>query len=103
MGEGTLIDYQLRLFGKRIDWQTRITRFNPPHAFVDVQLKGPYSLWHHVHTFESQGHDTVMVDRVDYDIPFGPLGQAAHALMVRRTLNRIFDYRAHSVDRLLGG
>ena len=52
MGRGTLIEYRLRLHGIPIRWRTKIVVWEPPHRFVDVQLSGPYRLWHHTHDFE---------------------------------------------------
>ncbi|MDZ4694504.1 MAG: SRPBCC family protein [Deltaproteobacteria bacterium] len=100
MQAGTELEYTLRLLGKRIDWKTLIRDFDPPHSFVDVQVRGPYSLWHHRHTFESCNQGTRMVDHIDYDVPLGPLGSMAHVVMVRPMLERIFDYRARIVSQL---
>ena len=69
--------------------------------FVDRQLRGPYRLWHHTHEFEPDGDRTLVRDRVDYALPFGPLGEVAHRLVVARDLRRIFDYRREVVGRLL--
>jgi ligand-binding SRPBCC domain-containing protein len=44
MGVGTLIEYRLRLHGVPVRWRTRIEAWEPPKRFVDVQVKGPYSL-----------------------------------------------------------
>ena len=52
---GTLIEYRLRLHGIPVRWKTRIETWEPPHRFVDVQLSGPYALWHHTHEFEPLG------------------------------------------------
>jgi hypothetical protein len=41
-------------------------------------------------------------DIVHYGLPLGPLGQLAHPLLVRRDLERIFDYRHAAVTRVLG-
>jgi ligand-binding SRPBCC domain-containing protein len=97
---GTLIDYTLRLHGIPLRWRTEITEWEPPHKFVDHQISGPYSLWHHEHTFKPDGPTaTIMRDRVTYRLPLGFLGRAAHALLVKRDVARIFDYRAEYIAR----
>jgi len=102
LAAGSLLDYKLRLHGVPVRWQTRIEIWEPPLRFVDVQLKGPYSLWEHTHLFEAVGEGaSVIHDRVRYAIPLGPLGALADALFVRRDLRRIFDYRAEAVARHL--
>ena len=101
MGAGTLIRYRLRVHGVPLRWLTQIAAWEPPHRFVDEQLDGPYALWHHTHTFKPAGEETIMRDVVRYRIGFGALGGLADALVVRRDLERIFDYRAERVPRLL--
>lgn len=102
MRAGTLIDYRLRLRGIPLRWRTRIEVWDPPRRFVDVQLRGPYDLWEHTHTFIPDGPDAVLIaDRVRYALPLGPFGEIAHTLLVRRDLERIFDHRHGAVARLL--
>jgi len=102
MGVGTLIEYRLRLHRVPVRWRTRIEVWDPPHRFVDAQIKGPYSLWEHTHSFEADGPGaTIIEDRVRYSIPFGPLGNLADRLLVRRDLRQIFDYRRDAVTREL--
>ena len=69
------------LRGVRVTWLTLIQEWDPPHRFVDVQVRGPYALWHHTHEFERASGDgaTLMRDTVRYAIGFGPLGALAHA------------------------
>jgi ligand-binding SRPBCC domain-containing protein len=103
MRAGTLIDYRLRLRGIPLRWRTRIDVWEPTRRFVDVQLRGPYALWEHTHTFIPDGDEAVVIaDRVRYALPFGPLGELAHLVTVRRDLERIFDHRRGAVARLLG-
>jgi ligand-binding SRPBCC domain-containing protein len=97
MQAGTLIDYELRLYGVRFRWQTRIETFEPVSSFTDIQLSGPYHRWHHRHQFIEVPGGTEIRDRVDYELPFGLLGRVARWLFVRRALNRIFDYRNTSI------
>lgn len=102
MGVGTLIEYRLRLHRVPVRWRTRITVWEPPRRFVDMQIKGPYSLWEHTHTFEEVGPGaTIIRDHVRYSIPFGPLGELADRLLVQRDLKQIFDYRRDAVAREL--
>lgn len=93
MRAGTLIDYRLRLFGIPFHWRTRIETFEPDVRFTDVQVRGPYRRWHHLHEFFTTADGTQVVDTVDYVLPLGPVGALAHALFVRLTLDHIFDYR----------
>lgn len=90
IGEGTLIDYRLRVHGFPIRWRTRIVSWDPPYRFVDEQLKGPYRLWHHTHTFEEKNSGTLMHDRVQY-MPIG--GWLINRLFVKRDVASIFAYR----------
>ncbi len=63
MGEGTLIEYKLRLHGLPISWLTRIEVWEPGVRFVDQQMRGPYALWHHTHEFEANGDGTTLMTR----------------------------------------
>ena len=101
MKHGALIDYTVRLMGIRLRWTTLITAYDPPDRFVDEQLKGPYSFWHHTHTFSEVDGGTIITDEVKYAMPFGPAGNLVHALFVRRNLQKIFRYRAKHVEEKL--
>ena len=102
MRQGTLIDYTLRIHGVPAGWKTEIAEWEPPYRFVDRQLKGPYSLWHHTHAFTEEAGGTRMVDEVKYEVPFGPLGDLVHSLFVRQDVTNIFKYRNEAIPRLLG-
>lgn len=102
MRAGARLEYSLSLFGVPMRWKTRITEWVPGVRFVDEQESGPYALWRHTHEFEARGDATLMRDIVDYREPLGALGLIAHRLFVRRTVERIFDYRREAVERLLG-
>lgn len=102
MHPGALIQYRLRLHGIPVGWTTLIQEWTPARRFVDTQLKGPYALWHHTHEFEPLAGDrTRMTDVVRYAIGFGPLGEIAHRLLVRRDVEAIFDHRAEAIVPLL--
>jgi ligand-binding SRPBCC domain-containing protein len=103
MRVGTLIEYRLTLHRLAVSWLTRIEEWVPGARFVDVQLHGPYRLWHHTHEFApAREGGTLMRDVVRYALPFGPLGDIAHRAFVKRDLDVIFDFRAEEVGRRLG-
>jgi len=103
MKVGTVIDYTIRWLGFPVRWKTLITTHRPPFIFVDEQIAGPYSLWHHTHTFIDADGGTHMTDTVRYTLPAGVVGTLAHALVVRRQLQEIFDYRAATIGKLFAG
>jgi ligand-binding SRPBCC domain-containing protein len=105
MGVGTFLQYALRLRGLPVRWDTLIQAWDPPYRFVDVQVRGPYRLWHHTHELEplDGGSATLMRDTVRYALGFGAAGELAHRLLVRRDLEAIFDFRAQRVPALLDG
>ena len=102
MNKGLVIDYRFRWLGLPMTWRTLISDYNPPHLFVDEALKSPYKLWRHRHTFEATENGTIVRDRVDYALPFGPLGAIANKLMVRKQLEEIFAYRQQKIRELIG-
>lgn len=91
MREGTLIDYKLLIRGLPVKWRTRISAWQPPHFFVDEQLRGPYSRWIHKHTFDPLDGGTLVRDLVNYAVPFD---FAVHRWFVRPDIEKIFRYRS---------
>ncbi len=96
MREGTLIDYRLRVHGLPLRWRTRISAWQPPHRFVDEQLRGPYRQWIHEHTFQPSGGGTLARDVVRYAVPFDAL---LHRWFVRPDIEKIFEVRAEELKR----
>ena len=102
MKTGAIIDYTLRLYGIPVRWRTRIDLFEPEIRFIDTQVKGPYRYWRHLHEFDEIDAGTSIRDKVDYELPFGPLGTMARALFVRGSLESIFQYRRQAVADIFG-
>jgi ligand-binding SRPBCC domain-containing protein len=98
MRQGTLIDYRLSLDGIPFGWRTEISEWDPPHAFTDTQLEGPYHTWIHRHTFEEADGGTLMRDEVRWRVPFWPLSAVALPLV---RVARIFRHRQEALGALL--
>jgi ligand-binding SRPBCC domain-containing protein len=102
MRQDALIDYRIRVRGLPMRWQTRIARWQPPQVFVDEQLRGPYSLWHHTHTFTAERGGTRLGDEVRMRPKGGPLAGLVMAMLVRRDVERIFRFRTEVMARMFG-
>jgi uncharacterized protein (TIGR01777 family) len=97
---GMLIDYKLRVRALPLRWRTLIELWNPPKQFVDVQLKGPYNLWHHTHTFEEISGGVLLSDQVRYRLPLGLLGDLVHLIWVKNDVAKIFQFRQKTIAEM---
>ncbi len=94
----------------RVGWLARITEFVWNSHFCDEQLKGPFASWQHRHGILSETREdesgaqvngTLITDDVEYSLPLGPLGSAAHGLFVRRQMEATFAYRQTRLEAIL--
>jgi len=92
---GARVDYRLRLHGLPLRWQSEIMEWEPPYRFVDVQRRGPYTLWIHEHRFEAHNGGTTVSDDVQYVTPGCDL---MRQLFVDRDLESIFSYRKKRLE-----
>lgn len=98
--QDTRIRYRIRWLGLPMRWESRIDRYVENVCFADEMLVGPYKSWYHLHRFRPVPEGVQMSDRVKYALPFGPMGLLAHAAVVRRQLEAIFDYRAQRIGEI---
>ncbi len=97
---GALIDYKLCVHGWPLRWRTKITVWEPPHRFVDEQLRGPYRQWIHEHRFVAKDGGTLCTDHVCYAVLGGEL---VNRMFVRRDVERIFAHRARRLAEFFAG
>jgi uncharacterized protein YbjT (DUF2867 family)/ligand-binding SRPBCC domain-containing protein len=100
LAAGSRLQYQLRIFGVPVLWQSLITTWNAPTSFSDRQLRGPYRRWDHTHTFEAKDGGSWVYDSVAYELPLGTMGRLAHPLVVAPKLRTIFDFRSRQLHQL---
>ena len=102
IGPDALLDYTIRWAGLPVKWRTKIIDWSPPRQFIDLQVRGPYTLWMHQHTFTPVGEGVECRDRVVYRLPVPLVGRVVHAAMVRRQLLEIFRFRRGVIAERLG-
>ena len=87
--------------GPRRSWVSVIesrTVHDDTCTFVDTMHDGPFTSWKHTHRFVAVGEQTRVIDRVDYRVPGGPLGE----FLASGGLSLFFAYRHRRTRQLLG-
>jgi len=100
---GQIIQYMVTpLLGIKTKWVSEITHIEDKKYFVDEQMYGPYSLWHHKHFVKEIEGGVELEDIIDYKVPLGFLGQLVHPILVKPKLEEIFSYRQKKLVDLFG-
>ncbi|HNR19635.1 MAG TPA: SRPBCC family protein [Bacteroidia bacterium] len=102
MKKNARIDYKIKLGLFSFKWHSEITEWNPPYSFKDVQLKGPYKVWEHIHSFEEKEGVTYMTDEVKYLSPGFFLEPVVDKFFVRKRIEEIFRYRQYKLEVFFG-
>jgi len=99
---GQILTYKISpLLGWPMRWTTEIVHVEEGVYFVDNQLSGPYTLWHHLHRFEALGPNAVEVkDILHYALPGGILGHFLVGWWVKRQVDAIFAFRTQRLKAL---
>jgi len=98
--QGSIIDYKLKIHQIPVTWRTLISEWKPDNHFVDDQLKGPYSKWHHVHSFHEVRGGTLICDDVTFKVPGWCFGRLLLPL-IKKDVQQIFNYRQKKIVELV--
>ena len=81
-------------------WEMEHVGYVKGREFRDVQRKGPFAQWEHIHRMEPQPDGTsVLDDRITYALPLPPFGEIAAGWFTRARLERLLRWR-HALTRL---
>lgn len=97
---GSHIDYDLKIHGIPVHWRSKILDFQPQKQFRDVQIKGPYQVWDHLHKFKKLGKGTLIEDYIRYKLPVGLVGNLFGLPIVQRDVKQIFNFRQNKLKEL---
>lgn len=98
VAEGGELEMLIPAFGRQWQWIAKHEILEPGTTFVDVQKKGPFRSWRHVHRVRADGDGCVVEDQVEFEAPAGALGHWLIAQRVEQDLDRLFAWRR---DRLI--
>lgn len=93
--DGGRVTLRLWVANVPLTWVVEHRDFIDGLQFRDVQVKGPFKSWSHLHRFEPAGENAcTMIDKVEFELRGGYFGDAAGEPFTREQLERMFNYRA---------
>ncbi|WP_116995423.1 SRPBCC family protein [Desertimonas flava] len=93
IGLGEFVTWRARHFGVMWTMTNAITSWERPTRFVDEQRRGPFKSFRHEHRFEPAEHGTTLIDHVEFEAPFGPIGRLVERLVLGRYLRHLIEVR----------
>lgn len=98
--EGGILNIKTTKFFIPTLWSVEISLIKKPFMLVDTAIKSPFSFWRHSHIFTQKGNICELKDVIEYEIPFGFIGNIFSKL-VENQLKDMFDYRHKQTKRIL--
>ncbi len=100
IGDGARVVVRMKIGPLWRTWVAEHRDCEPGLGFSDVQVQGPFAAWRHVHRFLGTGDgESELRDEIDYRLPLGAVGNLLGGGLVRRQLQRVFNYR-HALTKM---
>ena len=94
LGPGETVTWEARHFGVPFRMTSQVVEYRRPEEFVDVQVRGPFRSWRHLHRFEPHGDGgTLMTDEIELGSPLGGVGRVVDRLVLTRYMRRLIAAR----------
>lgn len=94
IGNGSRLILRIKKGPIALPWILDYHDYFEGRQFRDVQVTGPFERWEHTHRFEPDGDNACYLqDRIEYALPFGPIGELLGTAYVKNELERCFVYR----------
>lgn len=97
---GETVTWKGKHFGIWLTHKSRITEMQHPDYFVDEMEGGHFKTFVHYHHFKREADDTVMIDRIVYETPFGFAGEWFDRAVLKRYLTRLIKARNAIIKKL---
>lgn len=102
IGLGEQVTWRAKHFGIPFRMTSRISDLQAPRTFTDQQVRGPFKSFHHVHEFHELEHGTLMVDKIHFSAPLGPLGWLAERLVLGWYMPKLIRIRNEYLVKMQG-
>ena len=87
------VTWEAKHFGITQRLTSKITKFESPHYFADEMTSGAFKSFKHEHIFKSEEGKTIMIDKFQFQSPFGIFGKLANSLFLKRYMKNLLTTR----------
>ena len=78
-------------------FRSEITDMKKPDMFVDQQVKGDFKMLKHEHHFKPCENGTIMIDLVEFEVPYGSFGKLFSKLYLTGYVKNLIEQRNKSI------
>ncbi len=82
------VTWQARHLLKKRLFSSKITEMKSPLFFMDEMIKGDFKSFEHEHHFKAVQNGTIMIDLVQFEIPYGNLGKIVNLLFLKSYIEK---------------
>jgi len=87
--EQETVTWQAKHFFKIRQFTSKITAMKMPESFLDEMIKGDFKSFAHQHHFKSIDNGTIMIDIVDFETPYGVIGQLLNTFYLKTYIEKL--------------
>ena len=96
--KGETVTWMAKHFFKTRVLRVAITEMQKPLRFVDEQKKGDFKMMKHEHHFKACENGTIMIDILEFEIPYGMLGRIINSFYLTSYLKKILEQRNKTIS-----
>ncbi|WP_428224871.1 SRPBCC family protein [Flavobacterium sp.] len=91
--KGETVTWRAKHFGVYLTHESLITELVPYQKFTDVMRQGHFKHFEHQHYFFDKNGATLMIDAIEYSVPYGWLGNIFDKCILRNYLTKLMERR----------
>ena len=93
LNENETVTWQAKHLYKVRKFTTKITSMEFPHHFTVQMVHGDFKSFRHEHYFKPINNGTFLIDVIEFETPYGVIGQLAEKLFLTSYLHKLLLYR----------
>jgi len=94
---GESVTWKAKHLGKVRYLTVKITAMERPLFFEDVMTEGDFLSFHHTHHFKQVKNGTLVIEELEFESPYGLLGQLLNRFYLTLYMKRLLEQRNHTI------